>query len=102
LIGTFAIGSSTFDVFVMFMSGLIGYWLHRHGYPFAPLVLGLILGQLVDDNLRRSLLIYEGQFLDILYRPLGTVLLIAVVFTFYWGIKRSRDESKRLDSMYLE
>ena len=102
LIGTFAIGHSMFDVFVMFMSGLIGYWLHHHGYPFAPLVLGLILGQIVDDNLRRSLLIYEGQFHDILYRPLGTLLLMAVVFTFYWGIKRSREESKNLNPKFPE
>jgi putative tricarboxylic transport membrane protein len=101
LIGTFAIGYSMFDVFVMYAAGIIGFWLNRQGYPFAPLVLGLILGQIVDDSLRRTLLIYEGQFEDLLFRPLGLLLLSGVVFAFVWGIKRSRDEARRLQSLGL-
>ena len=52
LVGTFAASYSTFDVAVMFISGAIGYLLYRGGYPFAPLILGLILGPMADENLR--------------------------------------------------
>lgn len=95
LIGTFSFGFSTFDVLVMFIAGVIGFFLSRQGYPFAPLVIGLILGRLADDNLRRSLMLYEGHYQDVLLRPVGTILLIAVILSFYWGIRRSHQDSRR-------
>ena len=98
LIGTFAATFSSFDVMVMFAAGVIGFVLHRRGYPFAPLVLGCILGPLADENLRRTMIVYDGHFLDMLMRPTGVILLAAVIWSFYFGIKRSRSESLRLNS----
>jgi putative tricarboxylic transport membrane protein len=96
LIGTFAATFSSFDVLVMFLAGVIGYALHRNGYPFAPLVLGAILGSMADENLRRSIMVNEGEYLEMLMRPIGLVLLLAVIWSFYYGIRRSRRESMRL------
>jgi|TARA_B100001964_G_scaffold238104_1_gene303010 putative tricarboxylic transport membrane protein len=98
LIGTYATNYSNFDLFIMFFSGLIGYGLVKLGYPFAPLVLGMILGPLADENLRRTLLIHEGNYEELLLRPIGLILIVAVVWSFYFGIKRSRLETKRLKS----
>lgn len=99
LIGTFAASYSTFDVGVMFIAGGIGYMLYRGGYPFAPLILGLILGPLADQNLRRTIWIFDGKYEDLLLRPVGIVLFIAVVWSFYYGIRRSvREGSKFADA----
>lgn len=96
LVGTFAAAYSSFDVMIMFISGLIGFVLLRHGYPFAPLILGVILGPMADENLRRTIWIFDGKFEQLLYRPIGDILVVAVIWSFYYGIRRSRQESKRL------
>ena len=88
VIGAFAVNLNYFDVYVMLISGLIGYVLHRFGFPLAPIVLAVILGPLADENLRRALLVFEDVgLLTILWeRKLGTVLLLVVLYTFYDGI----------------
>ncbi len=95
LVGTFAASFSTFDVLVMFSAGIFGYLLLRNGYPFAPLILGVILGPMADQNLRRALWIYDGKFEQVFLRPLGDILIVAVIWSFYYGIRRSRQEARR-------
>ncbi len=87
VIGAFAINLNFFDVYVMLATGLMGYILHRFGFPLAPLVLAVILGPLADENLRRALLVFEDKSLwFVLSRPIGTVLIVVVLYTFYDGI----------------
>ena len=88
VLGAFAVNLNYFDVYVMLISGLIGYVLHLLGFPLAPVVLAVILGPLADENLRRALLVFEDVgVLTILWeRKLGTVLLLVVLYTFYDGI----------------
>jgi TctA family transporter len=73
----------------MFLADVIGYGLHRNGYPFVPLVLGTILGSLADENLRRAVMVNEGQYLEMQMRPIGIALLLAVIWSFYYGIRRA-------------
>jgi len=95
VIGAFAVNLNYFDVYVMLGSGLVGYVLHRFGFPLAPLVLAVILGPLADENLRRALLIFEDKSIwHILSRPIGTPLVLIVLYTFYDGIfKRGKSVS---------
>ena len=96
MIGAFAVNLNYFDVYVMLISGLVGYILHRLGFPLAPVVLAVILGPLADENLRRALLVFEDVgILTILWeRKLGTVLLAVVLYTFYDGIfKRGKSRA---------
>jgi putative tricarboxylic transport membrane protein len=98
VIGAFAVNLNYFDVWVMLGSGLVGYILHRFGFPLAPLVLAVILGPLADENLRRAMLLFEGQNLwsVLTDRPLGTALLVVVLYTFYDGLfRRGRKRTKR-------
>ena len=90
VLGAFAVNLNILDVYVMLASGLIGFFLHRFGFPLAPLVLAVILGPLADENLRRALLVFEDTgILSVLWeRKLGTVLLLVVLYTFYDGIFR--------------
>ncbi len=88
VLGAFAVNLNYFDVYVMLISGLIGYILHLLGFPLAPVVLAVILGPLADENLRRALLVFEdvGIMTVLWERKLGTVLLFVVLYTFYDGI----------------
>ncbi len=90
VIGAYAVNLNFFDVWVMLAAGLIGYIMHRFGFPLAPLVLAVILGPLADENLRRALLLFEDQTIWFVLtdRPLGTVLLGIVLYTFYDGLFR--------------
>jgi putative tricarboxylic transport membrane protein len=80
-VGSFAIASRLFDVWTMIGFGLLGYVLRRFDYPLAPLVLGIVLGDLLDKNFRRGLVLSDGSFLPFLTRPISLVLwlLIAII-----------------------
>jgi putative tricarboxylic transport membrane protein len=96
VLGAFAVNLNFFDVYVMLISGLVGYVLHLLGFPLAPIVLAVILGPLADENLRRALLVFEdvGVWNVLWERKLGTVLLVVVLYTFYDGIfKRGKTKS---------
>jgi putative tricarboxylic transport membrane protein len=72
---------NTFDIFMMILIAVCALVLRLLGYPMAPLLLGFILGGLMEDNLRRSLAIYDGSMSFLWERPLtlGIMLLTAVV-----------------------
>jgi putative tricarboxylic transport membrane protein len=89
VMGAFAVNLNYFDVYIMFGAGIIGYVLRKYGFPLAPMVLAVILGPLADENLRRALLVFEDKALwDIVTRPIGTTLVLVVLYTFYDGIFR--------------
>lgn len=79
-IGTFALQASVFDLWVMLGFGLVGILFRAASYPLAPIVIGIILGPLLENNLRRSLLISQDGFWIFLDRPIAaTLLMINVV-----------------------
>ena len=82
---------SYIDVYLMLSAGIGGYILHRFGFPVAPMVLAVLLGPLADENLRRALLILEDQeWWAVFTRPIGDILIVVVLYTFYDGIFRRR------------
>ncbi|WP_313474718.1 tripartite tricarboxylate transporter permease [Agrobacterium pusense] len=74
-IGTYAVGSSVFDLWVMFAFGLVGLVMRAAGYPLAPLVIGVILGPLLENNVRRTLLLSHDGLQLFVERPVSAVLL---------------------------
>lgn len=78
LIGSYSVTSSTFDVSLMILFGGFGYLMRKFGYEAAPLVLAFVMGPLLEQNLRQSLLISGGSFAIFISRPIsGVMLLIA-------------------------
>ncbi len=63
------------DVMLAGAFGLVGYWLIKHDFEPAPLLLGMVLGPLMEENLRRALLISRGDWTVFLTRPLSAVLM---------------------------
>ena len=91
VIGAYANNVMMFDFYVMLGFGLLGFAFHKMKYPMAPLILGVILGEMADENLRKAIMIFQGQgatLLDILARPIGTLLIVILLLTFYDGIFR--------------
>lgn len=89
-VGSFAIASRLFDVWTMIGFGLLGYLLRRFDYPLAPLVLGIVLGDLLDKNLRRGLVLSDGSLLPFLTRPISLVLWVAILLLVLSNIPQLR------------
>ena len=78
-IGTFSIGNNAWNVFMIAFFGILGYVLIKLGCEPAPLLLGFILGPLLENHLRRSLIISRGDPLTFIDRPISAVLLALAV-----------------------
>jgi putative tricarboxylic transport membrane protein len=91
VVGAYEVGLSMFDVGIMYVVGILGYLLLRMGFPLAPMVLGAILGSMIDENLRRALMVYEGRnVLELVGRPLGLVIVAVILLTLWEGLRRGK------------
>jgi putative tricarboxylic transport membrane protein len=79
--GVYAVQLTTFDVFLLIGFGVLGYLLAQHDFPLAPLVLGLVLGPMIENNMRRALTASNGDFMVFLEKPISLALLI---FALLW------------------
>ena len=82
VVGSFSLRNSLFDVYVMAVFGLIGYFLEAKRVPLAPLILGLILGPMVEENFRTGLIKSEGSLLPFINRPICAVLVLLLLLAF--------------------
>ena len=80
VLGAYSISQRLFDVWVMLAVGLLCFVLRRQGYPVAPFVLGLVLGDIVDKSLRRGLVLSDGSLAPFFTRPISAVLAAGVLF----------------------
>ena len=76
IVGVFASGNAVFDVFVMVVFGVLGYLMRKFGYEPAPLVLAFVLGPMLENNLRKSLILSQGDFAIFLERPISAACLV--------------------------
>lgn len=89
VIGSIALRGNVFDAWIMFAAGIVGYVLRTKGYPLAPMVLGLILAPIAEENLRRSLTVSGGS-LDIFYTsPIALVILVLSAITILLPVVRT-------------
>lgn len=89
IIGAYSVKLSIFDVWIMFAAGLFGWLMSRFKFPVAPMVLGVILAPLADENLRRSLFIFEDKSWSyVASQWIGTVLIIFIALVILDGIRR--------------
>jgi putative tricarboxylic transport membrane protein len=80
-LGAYAITSRVFDIWVMLGVGVICFLLRRNGFPVAPFVLGVVLGDIVDKSLRRGLVISDGDLTPFFARPIAGMLAAIVILT---------------------
>ncbi|MEU4695081.1 tripartite tricarboxylate transporter permease [Actinoplanes sp. NPDC023714] len=96
VIGTYSLAFNAFDVYAIAVFGVLGYVLITCGCEPAPLLLGFVLGPLLEENLRRALIISRGDPMVFLTRPISATLLFlaaaALVVTVLPAVRRRRDE----------
>ena len=94
VVGSFSLRNSLFDVYVMAIFGIVGYFLEAKRVPLAPLILGLILGPMVEENFRTGLIKSEGSLLPFVNRPICAVLLFLLLLAFLSPIILRKYRSK--------
>jgi len=92
VLGAYSLNNSTFDVFVMIVFGVIGYLMKKTGFEPGPMVLAFVLGAILEDSVRRSLLIFDGDPTGFATRPIsGTILalfLLVAVLPIVGALRR--------------
>ena len=96
-IGVYTVNNNNFDVYMTAIFGIIGYLFFKLGCEAPPLLLGFVLGPMMEENFRRALLLARGDFTTFLTRPLSLGLLIAaaalVVIVLLPAVKKTREEA---------
>jgi len=96
VIGPYAISQRLFDVYVMLFFGIVGFILREMKYPMAPLVLGIILGDILDKNLRRALVLSDGDMTPFFTRPVSAVLWVTTALIILFALPPVRRATARM------
>jgi putative tricarboxylic transport membrane protein len=94
IVGGYSLSMSSFDLITIFCFGIIGYLFDKMKYSAAPIILGLILGNMLDFRFRQTLITNNGSFLPFVTRPISLVFLIIIVITMISQIRKSIKTSK--------
>jgi len=96
LIGVYSVSNAVFDIYIMILFGIVGYLMKKFDYEGAPLVLAFVLGPLMENNLRKSLIMSQGDFSIFFTRPLAAASLIIALFLlvspFIPYLRKKREE----------
>jgi TctA family transporter len=96
-IGVYTVNNTNFDIFMTAIFGIAGYLFYKLGCEAPPLLLGFVLGPMMEENFRRALLLARGDFTVFVTRPLSLGLLIAaaalVVIVALPAVKKTREEA---------
>ncbi|MYL20776.1 Tat pathway signal protein [Halobacillus litoralis] len=93
VLGSFAVNNRMFDVWVLLAFGLIGYWMKANLFPLAPFILGIILGPMIEENLRQAISV-SPDLTTFFTRPISAVLLVMAAASLTYGIISSMKQSK--------
>jgi putative tricarboxylic transport membrane protein len=93
IVGSFAVNYSFFDVGACIGFGLVGWLLKRFGFPPAPVVLGMVLGKLAEENFRRAVIM--GGYQIFFTRPVSLILLLVALVSFAYPLYQTRKQKKK-------
>jgi len=96
--GIYSINHSLFDLYLVMTAGAVGYLMRLLGFPFLPMVLGLVLGYMIEANYRRSLLLTGGDHIVFLQDPISVILLVtALVFVVGSAVRDIRNARRKIN-----
>jgi TctA family transporter len=95
IVGSFAITNSPYGIVLMLIFGLVGWLMEENGIPVAPLVLGLVLGEMLEQNFMASMIKADGNFAMFFARPIaGTLAVVAIMVVAWSSIAALRRRSR--------
>jgi putative tricarboxylic transport membrane protein len=86
LVGTYSVRFQTFDIWIMLIFGVVGYFMRKLGYPIAPMVLASVLAQMLETSLGQSLLISQGSVLIFFDRPISAIFMALAFLSIGRGV----------------
>jgi len=86
IVGAFAINNDLFAITVMLVFGVVAYFMEENGYPVAPAILGVILGQMLEENFISSMIKADGNLLGFFSRPIAAGLGALTVTIWLWPL----------------
>ncbi len=95
VIGSYACDTTMFDVWVMFIAGLIGYVMVKNDLPLSPVALGLILGPMLEQALQQSLIMFHGNILLVFTRPIAVMFFLFGVVSLSWPFIHKWRQSRK-------
>ena len=95
VVGTITVNNRVFDSWVLLVVGVIGYFLVNNGFPLAPIVLGYILGSIIESNMRTALISNQANFMSLFTKPISVGLLLFAVFMFVFPIILKKQNAKK-------
>jgi putative tricarboxylic transport membrane protein len=98
-IGVFSVRNNPFDIYIVAIIGVLGYVVAQFGFSAAPLLLGFVLGPLMEETLRRTLLLSRGDPLVFVERPISAAFLACTAALLLWSIYSSFRASRREQEM---
>ena len=97
LVGAYACNSSYYSIYIAVIFGLVGFLFHIFNFPVVPLLLGLVLGSMMEQNFRRALVMAKGNYAIFFTRPISLVFFLLTVFSIglflYKNHKKKKAES---------
>ena len=97
VLGAYAVSFSTLDIVILLIVGALGYFMRRFGFPIAPLIVGLILGPMGEQQLRKALQLSQGNVADLVLHPFAAsaYVLLAVFLVVGLWLKRRQSRYER-------
>ncbi|MHB0870424.1 MAG: tripartite tricarboxylate transporter permease, partial [Chloroflexota bacterium] len=86
LLGAYTVGGAMVDLWIMFVFGVVGYLMRKFDYPPAPMVLALVLGPVMERNLKLSLTLSDGSMLIFFQRPITLIIFGLIVLSLGWPL----------------
>lgn len=93
VVGAYGLNNDMTDVWSLLLFGLLGFGLEKQGYPLAPLILGFILGPMVETNLRRGLMHTGGDFMPFLFQPIAALFFALTILSVTWILYKGHKKS---------
>lgn len=88
VVGSYALSNRMFDVWVMLVFGVVGYFLERAKVPLGPFVIGLVLAPIAEESLRSGLMLSNGSYLPLVERPMSAGFMVVAVIMLIWPVWR--------------
>jgi putative tricarboxylic transport membrane protein len=97
-IGSYALQNNTGNVILMVIAGIFGYAYSKFGFNIPALILGLVLGPIVETNLRRAIMLEQGNVLAVFTKPITAVLIIVSIASLLLPIVKPLIDKKKVNA----
>lgn len=94
-VGSYALQNDIGSVWIMLFSGVVGFFFKKYGFNVAGLVLGLVLGDMIEENIRKAMIIANDRWSALFFRPIAGVIWLVCIFALCWPFIRTLIEKKR-------